>query len=104
MSVFYHSFGDGPLATMPRYTHPQMDGLRLLNTEFMVQDNRGIASFKDWRLEGDSRLCDSEVNGPTIRSGGVAHRQWRSTPTGNSSRAGAARAPATVPPDLFYAS
>ena len=47
MSVFNHSFGDGPLATMPRYTHPQVDGLRLLNTDFMVHYNRGFASFKD---------------------------------------------------------
>ena len=31
MSVFNHSFGDGPLAATPRYIHPQVDGLKLLN-------------------------------------------------------------------------
>ena len=33
MSVFNHSFGDGPLAATPRYIHPQVDGLRLLNLQ-----------------------------------------------------------------------
>ena len=42
MSVFSHSFGDGPLAATPRYIHPHMDGLRLLNLNMHEYNFRRI--------------------------------------------------------------
>jgi len=51
MSVFNHSFGDGPLAATPRYIHPQVDGLRLLNLNMHEYKFRRIGDAEAMQAE-----------------------------------------------------
>ena len=54
MSVFNHSFGDGPLAATPRYIHPQVDGLRLLNLNMYEYNFR-------WIGDADARQAEAAL-------------------------------------------
>ena len=51
MSVFSHSFGDGPLAPTPRYIHPHMDGLRLQNLNMHEYNFRRVGGAKARQAE-----------------------------------------------------